>query len=307
MSTSTIFASTPLGLEQPSAMPRPAGPRAGESARKISRGRYPVTHIQLPIRQCRLSTDTDVPCREENFTFVARKWSLPVGETAFVLVDCWDRHYIDSHLERNIRVVEETLHPALQACRQAGIAVVHAPSPPTARHYPQWTRYADDETIGEPVAPILDWPPEQLRSRSGKYVEFAPLPEKRQAQIKADQEERRITPLLAPQPEEYVVATGEQLHRLCRHLGIVHLIYAGFAANICMLYRDYGIRAMSRDRLYNVIVVRDCTIAVEIGPTVDDQLLLKTAIYAVEMNFGAGFGASTTSKELIAACEGVPE
>jgi len=31
--------------------------------------------------------------------------------------------------------------------------------------------------------------------------------------------------------KEFVVATGEPLHELARQLGMMHLIYAGFATN----------------------------------------------------------------------------
>ena len=49
---------------------------------------------------------------------------------------------------------------------------------------------------------------------------------------------------MEPAPEDFVVATGDQLHRLCRDRGILHLFYAGFAANICIPFKDYGIRAL---------------------------------------------------------------
>ena len=46
--------------------------------------------------------------------------------------------------------------------------------------------------------------------------------------------------------KEFVVATGEPLHELARQLGIMHLIYAGFATNWCILNRDYGMWAMAQ-------------------------------------------------------------
>ena len=46
--------------------------------------------------------------------------------------------------------------------------------------------------------------------------------------------------------KEFVVATEEPLHELARQLGIMHLIYAGFATNWCILNRDYGMWAMAQ-------------------------------------------------------------
>jgi nicotinamidase-related amidase len=111
------------------------------------------------------------------------------------------------------------------------------------------------------------------------------------------QQERRILPALTPQPDDFVIATGEQLHRLCHHRKILHLIYAGFAANVCVLYRDYGTRAMSR-RGYNVILLRDGTCAIESAETLQEERLLQAAILGIEMFVGS----STTSQALLDAC-----
>ena len=112
------------------------------------------------------------------------------------------------------------------------------------------------------------------------------------------QQVRRILPPLTPQPKDYVIATGEQLHRLCRHQEILHLFYAGFAANVCVLYRDYGTRAMAQ-RGYNVILLRDGTCAIEANSTLQDERLLKAAILGIEMFVGS----TTTSQALLNACK----
>jgi hypothetical protein len=258
--------------------------------------------INLPIRQYRVYTDLDVPAREENFGYVERQWPLPAEQTGLVLIDCWDRHYMQSHLERNLRIVQERLLPVVQACRKAGIAIIHAPSPQTAMKYPQWLRYADDDLLFGREVPAPDWPPQDFVRRRGEYAVYAPPEEPSMPQILRDRVERRIMPVLEPEPEDLVVVDGAQLHRLCRHRRILHLLYAGFAANICVLNRDYGIRAMSLQRRYDVILIRDCTSAVETHDTVQDELMLKIAVRTVEMDFGNSYGASTTAQGLIEAC-----
>lgn len=258
--------------------------------------------ITLPIRQYRVYTDLNVPAREENFGYVERQWPLPVEQTGLVLIDCWDRHYVQSHLERDVRIVQERLLPVVQACRRAGIAIIHAPSPQTAMKYPQWTRYADDELLFGRDVPPPDWPPQDFVRRQGEYAVYAPPEEPHMPQILRDRVERWIMADLAPLPEDFVVINGAQLHRLCRHQRILHLLYAGFAANVCVLYRDYGIRAMSVERHYDVILIRDCTSAIETHDTVQDELMLKVAVRTVEMNFGNSYGASTTAQQLVEAC-----
>ena len=78
----------------------------------------------------------------------------------------------------------------------------------------------------------------------------------------------------------------------------MHLFYAGFAANVCVLYRDYGTRAMAK-RGYNVILLRDGTCAIEADVTLQDERLLEAAILGIEM----WVGSSTTSQALLDACQ----
>ena len=100
-----------------------------------------MADLDITVQCSRSLTDPDVPCREENLTREETQWSLSVEETAVVLVDCWDVHPLDSHEERSGQISREKILPAVQACRKAGVTVVHAPSPPQAAKYPLWTKY----------------------------------------------------------------------------------------------------------------------------------------------------------------------
>jgi len=260
-----------------------------------------MSEITIPARYCRLYWDEAVPHREEHFSLVEQTWVMKTEECALVLVDCWDKHYIDSHLDRTNQITVERIAPVIGACRSAGIAVVHAPSPPTARKYPQWLAYAGDSELGPFAgAPAPDWPPESFRKKEGDYAQFGKPVEKGLEQWrKTEGEERLIVGDIAPQPGDFVIATGEQLHRLLRHRKIVYLLYAGFAANMCVPGRDYGTRAMQR-RGYNTILLRDCTTAIEGHETAEGGWLTKAAILNHEMIIGH----TTTSSALIEACEG---
>ena len=260
-----------------------------------------MSEIVLPVRQFQLHTNPTGPCREEELGYVEYTWRLPIANTALVLVDCWDLHHVTSHLERATVTIEQRLVPMLAACRRAGITIIHAPSPQTARKYPQWTRYAGDETLHGDGRPEPDWPPRPFRRRQGAYAQFAPPSPVAFPYTERLKQARRIIACLEPLPDEHVVATGEQVHRLCRHRRLLHLIYCGFAANICVLNRDYGIVAMAQGRGYNVILLRDGTNAVEGNDTVADELMLFASVRRVETIYGS----TTTCGALIEACEGV--
>ena len=256
-----------------------------------------MSNFDLTVRYSREMSDPELPCREEHFGHGQMDWTLSTEACALVLVDCWDQHVVETHLERGGRISRERILPVVRACRSAGIAVVHAPSPPQAKLYPQWTRYADERTLFGSSGTGPDWPPEDLRRRTGDYAALARPPEPHRERWARESPTRKIMDFLGPEPEDYVVATGEQLHRLCRHRRIVHLFYAGFAANICVQRRDYGVWAMI-DRGYNTILLRDCTTAIEHSETWDGMWLTRCSILDMELR-----AASATSESLVTAIQ----
>jgi nicotinamidase-related amidase len=260
-----------------------------------------MPEITVPARYCRLYWDEGVPHREEHFALAEQPWTLKTDECGLVLVDCWDRHYLESHLERTDQITGDRIAPVIDACREAGIAVIHAPSPPTARKYLQWVAYAGDSELGPTTSsPPGDWPPQAFRKHEGDYAQFGkPVEAGREEWVRTEGAERLIVQDIAPQPGDFVIATGAQLHRLLRDRKILHLLYAGFAANMCVPGRDYGTRAM-QSRGYNIILLRDCTTAIEGPGTVEGGWLTKAAILNHEMIVGH----TTTSSALTAACAG---
>lgn len=256
--------------------------------------------ITLPVQYCELNVKPGVAWAERNFCLKTLKWTIKPEEAALVMVDVWDIHPYVSHLERGAQITRERIAPVAQACRDIGVAVIHAPSPSQATKYPQWVRYAGaHETSPTPASSPDNWPPADFRARKGKYAKFAkPHSVRRQNWLQNELPKRKIMPCVEPQPDDFVVANGDQLHRLLEHRNILHLFYAGFAANMCVLHRDYGICAMSR-RGYNIILLRDCTTAIECRDTLDDMTHTKASVSIVEMVFGV----STTSAELLRATE----
>lgn len=257
-----------------------------------------MAELSLNVRHYHFGFQEGKPWREENTRPLEGPRSFVPEEMALVLVDCWDRHYLKSYLERTHQIIRERLVPLREACREPGITIIHAPSPAQAKHYPQWLQYAaEDELFPNDRQHAPDWPPPSFRKRSGDYEQFAkPLGAVVQAWRVVEADERRIASELEPREDEFVIATGRQLHRLCRHRKILHLVYAGFAANMCVMARDYGMRAM-QGRGYNVVLLRDCTTGIEAHDTVESELLLRAAILEVEMLLGF----TSTSAELIAA------
>ena len=245
--------------------------------------------------------DAGEKCLESRFGYVDQRLNLDVKETALVLVDVWNLHYVDSWIARATEVAKTKIVPAMEAARKAGMMIIHAPSPRVAKKHDEWTRYAGDEELNPPSQPSPDWPPEDFRKRSGKYAEYSrdlwkePYMEPWKEVYKG----LDISDLAKPEPGDFVISTGNQLHRLLRNRKILHLFYAGFATNMCLIDRDYGMRAM-KNRGYNLILLRDATTGVETHDTVANLLTTKVYVQQIEL-----YAYSVTTEGFIKACQAI--
>lgn len=258
--------------------------------------------LELTVRYTRELTDPDEPCLEQNLRQGELRWGLPAEQTALVLVDCWNDYPLASYFDRVRRIVREQILPTVEACRAADVQVVHAPGRDWARNYPRW--HLEPEPAAAPTAGdgAEAWPPAEFRDREGAHARFTYPRSAWEPLWSAWLKEHplptlKIAECLEPRDGDCVMSTGEQLHRFCRRRKLLHLFYAGFAANICVQHRDYGMRAM-RDRGYNVILLRDCTTAIEVPQTLDGLWLTQSAILNLEMKVGF----STTAETLQRAC-----
>ncbi len=254
--------------------------------------------LNLRVRYFQDSTPADIPCRETHFIRREFEMQLPVAQTALVLVDLWNVHFIESWIERAKQITVDCVVPVIDAARRAGVTIVHAPSPPVAAQYPQLNRHKPPE----PSAPAT-WPPAAFRSREGDYKVYRG-PRSQPPGIGVHWEklepELAVSPAIDVQADDFVIATGTQLHALLEERHILHLLYAGFATNWCVLGRDYGIRSMARYS-YNIVLLRDATTGVEFPDTFDTLFTTEIAIREVEQQFG--FSASNA--DFFEAVEGI--
>lgn len=254
--------------------------------------------IKLPCRYYRVFTDPEVPSVEQNFGFVEQTLPLPAEQTALVLVDVWAVHYIDTMVARVKRIVNDAIVPAMEAAREAGITVIHAPSPWIVEKWGYQT--AKPELAAPTAAEPATWPPEGFRGiyRGGEWAPFGRPEEKcLKAVYEWYERELDIAAPARPAGDDLVISTGPELHAVLEERGILHLVYAGFCANWCLVGRDYGIVEMNQ-RGYNIILLRDATTGIESADTVDELLMTSMTIREIETKWGW----SATSGELVAAC-----
>lgn len=238
-----------------------------------------MTTLNIPARYYRVYTDSDVPCDEQNFQFVEKTLSIPAEQAALVLVDVWSTHYINSWLNRATEITQQKIVPMLESARNAGVTVIHAPSPRVVEsHHPE------NMPPEPPSAPPRQWPPAEFRGLYRKN-EFGRNPEPRLNEALARYvTELKISDLSKPLPNESIIADGEQLHQTLSDRKILHVFYAGFATNWCVINRDYGLIATSH-KGYNVILLRDATTGVEFHDSVDQLTATEIAVREIETKY----------------------
>ena len=256
--------------------------------------------LKLDVQYFQDSTPEDIPCREENFVRREIPFVLPIKQTALVLVDLWNLHHIEGWIDRANSITKRIILPVTENARSAGITVVHAPSPEVVQNQ----NYAHYHGHSVPPQKVdAKWPPEKFKSRKGEYAVFENPREQppgldfRWRELKS---QLGMSHLMKVHETDFVVATGQQLHDLCEEKELLHLIYAGFATNWCILHRDYGIIQMS-NRGYNCILIRDATEGIEFPDTLDKKWATEIAIREVEQRYGF----TMLSKDFTEACSAV--
>ena len=106
-------------------------------------------------------------------------------------------------------------------------------------------------------------------------------------------------PSARPEPQEGVAENGHQLFALCRHYGVNHLIYAGFAINWCLLLSPGGMAEMSK---YGVMcsALRQAVTAVENRASARQESHKEEGLWRTALAFGFVFDVD----DVLAALEG---
>ncbi|MEA3400879.1 MAG: isochorismatase family protein [Armatimonadota bacterium] len=221
---------------------------------------------------------------------------LPVDETALVSLHCWNigcpggpeldpdfcvgMGYPGVTAEA-YRIMREAIRPALDAARGCGLAVCHVQAEGIAKRYPEWYDYALDEpaesAIPKPEAPSEAIPGHRKaileRSHGVDYVNRSGLAT------------MDFPEVVAPQPGEPIVHQTPQFDRVLRKRGIVNLIYAGFATDMCILNAPGGMGPMF-GLGYRVILIRDATIGVEPPDFLPQRIATRWGIRYHETHWG---------------------
>jgi ureidoacrylate peracid hydrolase len=224
---------------------------------------------------------------EEYLGHADEQLALDLNESAFMLIDVYGLGYSpgepepdrpalfykgSTEVER--RVMVDHVKPALEAARRIGMPVIYL------NNSNQMVATQKSE-----FGSIL------VRTHGLTVAE----------RWETDPVEFRFSKLVEPQAGEYVVRKQMYsgffetcLETLLRNLRIKNLICVGFAANACVL----GTLTDALYRNYRIVLLRDCTAAMEYHDTMDSQAITKSIIRHVE----AFLGYTSTSGDFVRSC-----
>ena len=192
------------------------------------------------------------------------------------------------YLPRASAIVRGVFPPLLAAARNCGMRVFHiAGGGEYYRTSPGYLRTL--ELAGPPPSPPervqVDTVLEALR-RFRKERAF--VGEHNAADVSRGFQQIDFPPEARPLPDEGVAENTHQLLALCRHEGVNHLVYAGFAINWCLLMSPGGMLDMSRHGVM-CSVLRDAVTAVENRESARGEKHKEEALWRVALAFGFVF------------------
>ncbi len=180
----------------------------------------------------------------------------------------------------SLRIAQDSIRPAMDAARTAGMTILHVEPEKIAEKYPQYPGSIPSSPPSPSPVPDANpgWKAERANRTHGQgYADWEGW------------RQMRVISCCEPGPEDPVVATTAQLDTVCRSRGITALVYTGFAANMCVLEAPGGAQPML-DLGYRVFLIREATLAVEYPDTFEERLMTRAALHFFEQVVGDTMG-----------------
>ncbi|MEJ5250839.1 MAG: hypothetical protein HPY54_00655 [Chthonomonadetes bacterium] len=255
--------------------------------------------IRVPARyyqQFDADYTLDVPAEGYGGWKVA-ELEIDLSRTAVVVMHAWHAHTYEQfpgwyraveYLPRSKHICDTVFPRLLGGVRAAGMKVFHVVGGGDYyRHLPGYQRTR--ELAGDSPPPLERIEPDPSLRRLQQFrAENVFVGKHNEPDVRRAFEHLRFAPEAEPQADEEIAEDGHQLFALCKHYGINHLIYAGFAINWCLLLSSGGMADMSQ-RGVMCSAFRQAVTAVENKETARNELCKQIALWRVALAFGFVF------------------
>jgi len=171
-------------------------------------------------------------------------------ETAIVICDMWDKHWCTGAATR-VDELARRMEPVLEACRGAGILIIHAPSDTMEfyKGYPQRRAMLLVSPVNPPTSLGLSSP-------------ALPIDDSDRGCENPEEKEHiawtRENALLSMHANDLISDNGSEIYSLLEQRGIKNLLIMGVHANMCILNRSFAIKQMTNWGV-RCVLVRDLT------------------------------------------------
>jgi len=230
-------------------LPRVSADR--EEDRQANRPKVPGK-LRLQLRERK-----EDPAGSGKIKVVERSVDWEVAETAIIICDMWDDHYIRSAAQR-VGVMVPRMNQVLSAARERGVMIIHAPSE-TMDIYAEtpYRRRMQEARLAKPPVPIekrcdVDLKHEAPLPIGPKNVNDDPIPKPLTRKNTRQHAGLDITGF------DGISDKGDEIFNFCEQEGIKNIVIMGVHTNFCILVRPFGIRQMVRLGK-NVVLARDLT------------------------------------------------
>ena len=180
---------------------------------------------------------------------------FPIGsQTAVIVIDLWDRHW-DRGAQQRMTTFLPSTNTFLHRLREAGTIVIHCPADCMAFYQGHPARQRTLVAIKHEPTPIIhrpSLPPLPISEGTTHGCDDIPT-------CPLGQPWMRQNELIDIDSGRDYIGDGTDALRLLSHLKIKNVIVTGVHLNICMLDRDYGIRALVSQNLNVVAIVGSLT------------------------------------------------
>ena len=178
-------------------------------------------------------------------------------ETAMLIIDPWSYHWCKTWNNRAFSQ-HRLLNAATAAGRKAGVTVIWSPTD-VEESYIGWPQYERGHNIPRQT-------PVNVRNTTiptgNDITPFHTTCECGGSGCMINAGETRMDPLLNIGVEDWIVGGGTptDVYSVLKHEGIKHIIYMGYAENICVQYKAEGMPNMWKLG-FDFVLARDATIA----------------------------------------------
>ena len=230
---------------------------------------------------------------------------LDLEKTAVVSMHAWENpppkdypgcYRCGEYLPRATKILETVFPPLFADIRKAGLPLFHMVEP---------VLYGKALKAGKTYAPPADPAGEEAWTAKDPY--YLSMQELRMKTSFVGKHNRadveRSFPIVdfhassRPQGKEPVIRDTSQLEALCKEKKIVHLIYVGFAINVCLFHMPGGIWSMA-PRGYVCSAIREATTAVENKESARHELHKEAALWQVGLETGFVFREAAFRKAI---------